>query len=51
MTAPGRRPTDVAIVGMAALFPGAPDLGSFWHNIVNQVDAVTDVPATRWDAS
>ena len=51
MTARGPRPTDVAIVGMAALFPGAPDLGSFWHNIVNQVDAVTDVPATRWDAS
>ncbi len=42
---------DVAIVGMAALFPGAPDLESFWHNIVNRVDAITDVPATRWDAS
>ncbi|MDQ6617468.1 MAG: polyketide synthase dehydratase domain-containing protein [Actinomycetota bacterium] len=51
MTASGSRPTDVAIVGMAALFPGAADLGSFWHNIVNRVDAVTDVPATRWDPS
>ncbi len=43
--------TDIAIVGMAALFPGAPDLGTFWHNIVNRVDSVTDVPATRWDSS
>ena len=43
--------TDIAIVGMAALFPGAPDLGAFWHNIVHRVDSVTDVPATRWDPS
>jgi len=42
---------DVAIVGMAALFPGAPDLESYWNNIVTGVDAVTDVPTTRWDAS
>jgi acyl transferase domain-containing protein/phosphopantetheinyl transferase len=43
--------TDIAIVGMAALFPGAPDLETYWHNIVNRVDSVTDVPATRWDPS
>ncbi|MGW6746605.1 beta-ketoacyl synthase N-terminal-like domain-containing protein [Streptomyces sp. NPDC055025] len=40
----------VAIVGMAAFFPGAKDLDSYWHNIVNGVDAITDVPADRWDA-
>ena len=44
-------PTDVAIVGMAAMFPGAPNLDRFWHNIAAGVDAVTDVPDTRWDAS
>ncbi|GLZ28416.1 polyketide synthase [Lentzea sp. NBRC 105346] len=38
----------VAIVGIGAVFPGAPDVSSFWHNIVNGVDAVTDVPAGRW---
>ncbi|MFF3753644.1 beta-ketoacyl synthase N-terminal-like domain-containing protein [Streptomyces sp. NPDC002018] len=42
--------TPVAIVGMAAFFPGAKDLDSYWHNIVNGVDAITDVPADRWDA-
>ncbi|WP_327641098.1 polyketide synthase dehydratase domain-containing protein [Kribbella sp. NBC_00482] len=42
--------TPVAIVGMAALFPGAPDLATYWHNLVNGVDAISSVPADRWDA-
>jgi acyl transferase domain-containing protein/phosphopantetheinyl transferase len=40
-----------AIVGLACLFPGARDLASFWSNIVQGVDAITDVPPGRWDAS
>ncbi|HET9168013.1 MAG TPA: beta-ketoacyl synthase N-terminal-like domain-containing protein [Actinospica sp.] len=40
----------VAIVGMAALLPGAPDLDTYWRNILGGVDAITDVPANRWDA-
>jgi acyl transferase domain-containing protein/phosphopantetheinyl transferase len=43
--------TRTAIVGLACLFPGAPDLDSFWRNIVEGVDAISDVPAERWDAS
>ncbi|MCB0971952.1 MAG: acyltransferase domain-containing protein, partial [Acidimicrobiales bacterium] len=39
----------IAIVGMAALFPGAPDLDAFWRNVVEGVDATTDVPEARWD--
>ena len=39
----------IAIVGMAALFPGAPDLDAFWRNVVDGVDATTDVPEARWD--
>ena len=42
-------PIQVAIVGMAAVFPGAPDLGTYWSNITTGVDAITDVPASRWD--
>nr|WP_264349567.1 MULTISPECIES: type I polyketide synthase [Streptomyces] len=45
----GRRPP-VAIVGMAVLLPGAPDLGTYWRNLVTGVDAITEVPAQRWDA-
>jgi len=39
----------IAIVGMSCLFPGAPNLASFWMNIVNGVDAVADVPAAQWN--
>jgi acyl transferase domain-containing protein/phosphopantetheinyl transferase len=44
-------PVEVAIVGMAAVFPGAPDLATYWSNILAGKDAITDVPAARWDPS
>ena len=34
---------------MACVFPGAPDLEAYWHNIVSGIDAITDVPPGRWD--
>jgi natural product biosynthesis luciferase-like monooxygenase protein len=40
---------DIAIIGMACRFPGAPDLESFWELLVNGRDAVTEVPADHWD--
>ncbi|MGH9223005.1 MAG: type I polyketide synthase, partial [Acidimicrobiales bacterium] len=43
------RSPGVAIVGMACLFPGAPDLDAYWRNILNKVDAVSDVPPEAWD--
>ncbi|MBL7495261.1 polyketide synthase, partial [Frankia sp. CN7] len=39
----------VAIVGMAVLLPGAPDLDTYWHNLVGGVDAITEAPPGRWD--
>ncbi|MDF1563271.1 MAG: SDR family NAD(P)-dependent oxidoreductase [Deltaproteobacteria bacterium] len=42
-------PADVAIVGMASIFPGAPDLPRYWSNVVLGVDSVTEVPASRWN--
>jgi acyl transferase domain-containing protein/NAD(P)H-dependent flavin oxidoreductase YrpB (nitropropane dioxygenase family)/NAD(P)-dependent dehydrogenase (short-subunit alcohol dehydrogenase family) len=41
----------VAIVGMACIYPGAPDLESYWANIVEGRDMVREVPAERWNAS
>src|SRR5262249_1238798 len=41
----------IAIIGMACLFPGAPDLERYWRNIIEGVDAIRDVPETRWDRS
>lgn len=42
-------PEPIAIIGMACLFPQAPDLASFWRNIVNGVDAI-GAPVESWDA-
>ena len=47
----GARGEAVAIVGMACTFPKAPDIETFWRNIVAKVDAVTQAPANRWDVS
>ena len=47
--APRAHPLDVAIVGMAGVFPGAEDLASYWANVLAGVDAVTEVPPDRWD--
>ncbi|SCF05792.1 Acyl transferase domain-containing protein [Micromonospora matsumotoense] len=42
-------PLDIAIVGMACMLPGSPDLDSFWRTVLSGVDTVTEVPADRWD--
>ncbi len=39
----------IAIIGMGAKMPGALDAPTFWNNIINGVDAITDVPHDRWD--
>ncbi|WP_436497866.1 SDR family oxidoreductase [Actinokineospora sp. HUAS TT18] len=46
---PVAAPLDVAIVGMSAMFPGADGLAAFWSTVVSGTDAVTEVPAGRWD--
>jgi acyl transferase domain-containing protein/phosphopantetheinyl transferase (holo-ACP synthase) len=42
-------PRSVAVIGMACIFPGAPDVHTYWTNICDGVDAITDVPPERWD--
>ncbi|WP_186400374.1 non-ribosomal peptide synthetase [Stappia sp. P2PMeth1] len=39
----------VAIIGMSGIFPGAPDVASFWRNLVEGRDCISEVPAERWD--
>lgn len=48
---PAPEPLDIAIVGMACMFPQAPDLASFWANVLVGADAVTEVPPQRWDTT
>ncbi|WP_370645391.1 SDR family NAD(P)-dependent oxidoreductase [Pseudonocardia sp. DSM 110487] len=43
------QPLDVAVVGMSAMFPGAPDLPAFWANVLAGVDLITEVSRDRWD--
>jgi acyl transferase domain-containing protein/NADP-dependent 3-hydroxy acid dehydrogenase YdfG len=45
---PGQVP--IAVVGLAALMPGARDTAEFWHNIVTGRDLITEVPPGRWPA-
>lgn len=40
---------DIAIIGMACIFPGAPDVQTYWQNIVSKVDAISD-PPEDWGA-
>lgn len=39
----------IAIIGMACIFPQAPDLHSFWNNILEGVDAIGE-PLEDWGA-
>ncbi|MBK9682990.1 MAG: SDR family NAD(P)-dependent oxidoreductase [Betaproteobacteria bacterium] len=43
------RVSPVAIVGIAAIMPQAPDAPTFWSNIKQGRYSVTDVPPERWD--
>jgi acyl transferase domain-containing protein/NAD(P)H-dependent flavin oxidoreductase YrpB (nitropropane dioxygenase family)/NAD(P)-dependent dehydrogenase (short-subunit alcohol dehydrogenase family) len=42
-------PCDIAIVGMSCALPKAPDVQTFWANMINKVDAITEVPADRFN--
>ncbi|MFQ5843342.1 MAG: beta-ketoacyl synthase N-terminal-like domain-containing protein, partial [Thermodesulfobacteriota bacterium] len=45
------RPSDVAIIGMACIFPKASNVQTYWENILNKVDAIREIPKDRWDWS
>jgi len=46
---PDRTGHDIAITGMACIFPGAANLNEFWRNITAGRDAISEVPPGRWD--
>jgi len=49
MSNSSRTHSDIAIVGMACVFPKAPDAPTYWSNILDKVDAVGQ-PAAAWGA-
>ena len=38
----------LAIIGIGCLFPKAEDPATYWANIREGIDAITDIPATHW---
>lgn len=48
MSQPANQP--IAIIGMACIFPQAPDIASFWRNILAATDAVGE-PLAEWEAT
>ncbi|MEW1792992.1 SDR family NAD(P)-dependent oxidoreductase [Streptomyces niveus] len=49
-TAFGALDEPVAVVGMAGAFPGSPDLDTFWDNLVQGRDLISEAPADRFGA-
>ena len=40
--------TRLAIIGIGCLFPQAEDRNAYWANIMDGVDAITEIPASHW---
>jgi acyl transferase domain-containing protein/NAD(P)H-dependent flavin oxidoreductase YrpB (nitropropane dioxygenase family)/NAD(P)-dependent dehydrogenase (short-subunit alcohol dehydrogenase family) len=48
--ATARSPTsDIAIIGIGCALPKANSTREYWENILNKVDAITEIPRERWD--
>jgi hypothetical protein len=39
----------IAIVGVSAILPDAPDAATFWSNVCSGRYSISDVPEGRWD--
>ena len=39
----------IAIVGMGAIFPDAPNLERYWENLCQGHSAIREIPASRWN--
>ncbi|MFN2266815.1 MAG: beta-ketoacyl synthase N-terminal-like domain-containing protein, partial [Desulfonatronovibrio sp.] len=42
-------PSSIAITGIAFFLPGAKDLETYWKNIVDKKELITDLPQRYWD--
>ncbi|WP_372366348.1 aminotransferase class III-fold pyridoxal phosphate-dependent enzyme [Candidatus Uabimicrobium sp. HlEnr_7] len=40
---------DIAIVGMSASLPNAPNLEIFWKNLISGQNSISEIPKSRWD--
>ncbi|WP_051023857.1 type I polyketide synthase [Thiorhodovibrio frisius] len=42
-------PSDIAIVGIGSILPGADSTQGFWSNILEKIDNIGEIPPSRWD--
>ena len=40
---------DIAIIGVAGRYPLSPDLETFWENLAQGKNCITEIPASHWD--
>ena len=40
---------DIAIIGMACIYPGAKNADTYWQHILSGRDGITEVPSERWN--
>jgi acyl transferase domain-containing protein len=40
---------DIAIIGISGVFPGSPDVETFWRNLEEERCLVSEIPKDRWD--
>ena len=40
---------DIAVIGMACIYPGARNIEEYWRNIILGKDCITEVPDERWN--
>jgi polyketide-type polyunsaturated fatty acid synthase PfaA len=45
----GLQAPPIAIIGVAGIFAGAQNAQEYWDNILNKIDSLTEVPASRWN--
>ncbi|WP_440119621.1 SDR family NAD(P)-dependent oxidoreductase [Paenibacillus sp. QZ-Y1] len=45
----GSKRTEIAVVGMACRFPGADGYDSFWENLIQGRNSISEIPPERWD--
>lgn len=50
-TRPQPERLEIAVVGMACAFAGAPDLDAYWQLIMHGTDGIGPVPKRRWNPS
>jgi hypothetical protein len=45
------RPEPIALIGMSCRLPGAGSVGEFWNLMMSQGNTITEIPASRFDAT